>query len=121
MRGTTEDSGIGGADSRRFSSPSARRRHPRLASGHTSANTWPLKRFPIRELGSAGWQRHELHPIAPTGTSNATDDAARMMNDSAHGVEDQKPQTLPPRAKIFLRQSQPLYRRHHILRHNLHP
>jgi len=80
----------------------------RLASGHTAAKTWPQKRFQMGELGSACRQRHELHPIAPTGSSNATDHAARMMNDAAHSVEDQKPQTLRPRGKILLGQSQAL-------------
>jgi hypothetical protein len=64
----------------------------------------------------AGGQGHELHPIAPTGAGNPTEYAARMMNDAAHSIEDQKPQALGPRGKILFRERHALERRHDIVR-----
>jgi hypothetical protein len=50
-------------------------------------------------MTSGGWQRYQFQPLAPAFARDAAREATRMMNDPAHGIEDQKSQ---PRRSFFM-------------------
>jgi hypothetical protein len=51
----------------------------------------------------AGGQGHEAHPFSPVAGSDAAQYAARVVQDAAHRVEDQKPQPFGPSGEIGFR------------------